>query len=430
MASHVIAFETPMPKIYQCLPPPMEDLDEVLAVLFTGPCKPTEKEFQRTPLLVRRKQVACALEWLKLNHTDYVDLDIAYDELARYPEQSPPVSVQYQYSLENKIEEGTSIFDNTLEDGVDQGDCPFVVHGLTGEQYNTKTINALKGLALRHWNNNGGALAVSHDASAQSIYNNPSLYPQIFPWLFPYGLGGIGGTSLSNKAHKRHLLMYHDKRFQKDICFPFVAFSHEQVSASTTGGFLIAEKTNFSSIAERLLSVNQDVLENIAKRMSRGEIVKPSTEDEKQCFQLIHDLDHVDGKVCGSITSKKYMRNEIWSMIAYMGAPFWYITLSPADNKHPICLYFADDKEKLDVQLLRTEDECYRLIANNPVAGARFFHSMVENFIKHVLGVGSTHRGLYGDTAGYYGTVEQQGQLTLHLHMLLWIRGSLSPDEI
>ena len=430
MASHVIAFETPMPNIYQCLPPPMEDLDEVLAVLFTGPCKPTEKEYQRTPLLVRRKQVACALEWLKLNHTDYVDLDIAYDELARYPEKSPPVSVQYQYSLENKPEEATSVFDNALEDGVDQGDCPFVVHGLTGEQYNTKTINALKGLALRHWNNHGGALAVSHDSSAQSIYNNPNLYPQIFPWLFPYGLGGIGGTSLSNKAHKRHLLMYHDKRFQKDICFPFVAFSHEQVSASTTGGFLVAEKSNFSSIAERLLSVNQDVLENIAKRMSKGEIVKPSTEDETQCFQLIHDLDHVDGRVSGSITSKKYMRNEIWSMIAYMGAPFWYITLSPADNKHPVCLYFADNKERLDVQLLRTEDERYRLIANNPVAGARFFHFMVENFIKHVLGVGSTHRGLYGDTAGYYGTVEQQGRLTLHLHMLLWIHGSLSPDEM
>jgi len=75
MASHVIAFETPISKVYQHLPPPMEDLDEVLAILFTGPCKPTEKDFQRTPLLVRRKQVACALEWLNLNHSDYADLE-------------------------------------------------------------------------------------------------------------------------------------------------------------------------------------------------------------------------------------------------------------------------------------------------------------------------------------------------------------------
>lgn len=432
MASHVIAFESPVPKIYHHLPPPVEELDEVLAVLFTGPCKPTEKEFQRTPLLVRRKQVARALEWLKLNHSDYADIEIAYNELDRYPEESPPVTVEYQYSLSNKAEEGTSLFDDAPEDGVEQGDCPFVVHGLTGEQCDTKTVNALKGIALRHWNNHGGALAVSHDSQPLSIYNNPNLYPQIFPWLFPYGLGGIGGasTSLSNKAHKRHLLMYHDKRFQKDICFPFVAFSHEQVVASTTGGFLLADRKNFGVIAERLLSVNQEVLQDLAKRMSKGEAVKPTTEDEEACFQLIRDLDTVDGKVSGSITSKKYMRSEIWSMIVYLGAPVWYITLSPADNKHPICLYFADNKERLDVQLMRSEDERYRLIANNPVAGARFFHFMIKMFVKHVLGVGSDHRGLYGETSGYYGTVEQQGRLTLHLHMLLWIQGSLSPEEI
>ena len=55
---------------------------------------------------------------------------------------------------------------------------------------------------------------------------------------------------------------------------------------------------------------------------------------------------------------------------------------------------------------------------------------MVEQFIKHVLGVGSDHSGLYGETSAYYGTVEQQGRLTLHIHLLLWIKGCLTPDEI
>ena len=108
-------------------------------------------------------------------------------------------------------------------------------------------------------------------------------------------------------------------------------------------------------------------------------------------------------------------------MMAYMGAPMWYITLSPADNKHPMCLYFADSKERLNIEPLRTEDEPYRLIANNPVAGAHLFHFMVQMFIEHVLGVDTDHRGMFGETAAYYGTVEQQGRLTLHLHMLLWI---------
>jgi len=79
---------------------------------------------------------------------------------------------------------------------------------------------------------------------------------------------------------------------------------------------------------------------------------------------------------------------------------------------------------------LRSSKDCYNLIAKNPVAGARFFHFLTTMFIKHVLGVGTNHKGLYGETAGYYGTVEQQGRLTLHLHLLLWIKGSLTPQEI
>jgi Helitron helicase-like domain at N-terminus len=69
-------------------------------------------------------------------------------------------------------------------------------------------------------------------------------------------------------------------------------------------------------------------------------------------------------------------------------------------------------------------------VANNPAAAARFFDFMCHAFIKNVLGVGSKHCGLFGKTSGYYGTVEQQGRLTLHLHLLLWIKNSLSPQEI
>jgi hypothetical protein len=223
--------------------------------------------------------------------------------------------------------------------------------------------------------------------------------------------------------------MYHDKRFQLDPHFPLIAFNHEQIKEGTTGGYLLAEKCSFPDIADRLLNLDSEVLTDVAKRMADGERVKPQTPEEKACYQVIHDLDHVGRHVQGSITNKKYMRNEIWSLISFMGAPSWFITFSPADNRHPICLYFADTNERFSPSI-RAPDECYRLIANNPVAGARFFHFMVENFIEHVLGVGKRHCGFYGNTSAYYGTVEQQGRLTLHLHLLLWIRGALTPQEI
>jgi hypothetical protein len=121
----------------------------------------------------------------------------------------------------------------------------------------------------------------------------------------------------------------------------------------------------------------------------------------------------------------------VWSLISYAGAPSWFITLSPADINHPICIYFADKNIKFKPELFfKNADHAYRLVTSNPVAAARFFHMMCENFIKHVLGFGKKHPGLYGETKAFYGTVEQQGRLTLHLHLLLWIKGALSPQDI
>ena len=80
------------------------------------------------------------------------------------------------------------------------------------------------------------------------------------------------------------------------------------------------------------------------------------------------------------------MCNEIWSLSCFKGAPSWYITLSPADNKHPICLYLADNDTTFKLSV-RISNEHLHLISENPVAGAQFFHFMASSFIEHVLGV-------------------------------------------
>jgi hypothetical protein len=95
---------------------------------------------------------------------------------------------------------------------------------------------------------------------------------------------------------------------------------------------------------KRLGSVEPAVLADLAQRLEAGDHVVPQTDAEKTCFDILKDLDHVGGHVQGSMTPKKYMRNEVWSLIAFKGAPSWFITFSPVDNNHPLCLYFADEK--------------------------------------------------------------------------------------
>ncbi|PBK66208.1 hypothetical protein ARMSODRAFT_891008, partial [Armillaria solidipes] len=120
MKANVITFENPIPKVYNILLPPRDEMEDVLAILFVGPNKPTSKDFERAPVL------------LKLNHIDYYDIDISYENMQQYSEDEPYVGVAWKAQYPTKSPEGLSVHDNEEEDGVADGKCPFIVHGLTG----------------------------------------------------------------------------------------------------------------------------------------------------------------------------------------------------------------------------------------------------------------------------------------------------------
>ncbi|KAJ7152412.1 hypothetical protein C8R46DRAFT_913250, partial [Mycena filopes] len=271
-------------------------------------------------------------------------------------------------------------------------------------------MKTIKAVALQHLTRKGGMLGIGRSEEPVSMYDNVAAYPGMFPWLFPYGKGGIGHPSHSNKqgdmTRKRSLLMYCDKRFQLDTYFPMIAFNHEQLKAASTGSMLLSKRSKFASVARRLSAVDPNVAGKIADRLAAGDHVKPANPAEQICFDLIKDLDGVAGHVKGSITSKKYMRNEIWSTVAFFNAPTWFVTLSWSDLHHPLALYYAQEDTVYRPEV-RTSSARNRLMSRNPVAAARFFHFMVQAFIRDVLGWEDLDRGLFGHTKAFYATVEQ-----------------------
>jgi hypothetical protein len=46
--------------------------------------QPTKSDFERTPLLVRKNYIRAALDWLKINHCDYYNLEISQKNLDGY----------------------------------------------------------------------------------------------------------------------------------------------------------------------------------------------------------------------------------------------------------------------------------------------------------------------------------------------------------
>ncbi|KAH9858962.1 hypothetical protein C2E23DRAFT_717420, partial [Lenzites betulinus] len=202
--------------------------------------------------------------------------------------------------------------------------------------------------------------------------------------------------------------MYGDRRFQTDRSYSYVAYSHSQVRASTTGGYLLTKKSNFVNVADKLLSIDREALDNLIKRADGGSFVAPETEAEKKCFELMNLIDHASGQVGGSAARKKHQRNEIKSLIFLKGVPSFFFTFAPADTKNPICLSYCGENIDLSQPSprLRTDSERLRAVAGNPVGAARFFDRTVNALLRVMLGLGYNRNGLFGKTAAYYGTVE------------------------
>lgn len=437
LIANAVMFANPTAELYQSLPPPIEELDDIIAVIFTGPCEPQPMDLRRSPFFVRNRKIYDALQWLKLNHDDYSDLDMTVTEatLKKYPIEGIPIAMEYEISDSNKISEATGLDDKDDEDGTVAGPCPFRVHGLTETRFRNMGHKEMKLEAMQYLKEGGKMLGIEHCEEMESIYNNPQLYPKMFPWLFPYGRGGIGSKApeeLSYVDHIRHLLLYHDKRFQTDPEFPLIIFNHYNIKSCTTGSHLLVKDKRFVEVTNRLLSLNPTALDDLSQKFKKKESSHiPFTEDEKECYQLLNDLNLLAWRVDGSITNKKNQRSEINALIDHWGCPSWYITIAPADIKHPVCIYYADNSGKhVFAPDLHSLSARAKLVIDNPVAHARFFHYFVQLFLREILGIDSEKEGWFGEPVAHYATVEQQGRMALHLHMLLWLKGAYSPVEI
>ncbi|KAF8590722.1 hypothetical protein K439DRAFT_1329061, partial [Ramaria rubella] len=130
-------------------------------------------------------------------------------------------------------------------------------------------------------------LGVGQASQPASIYDNPQLYPQAFPWLFPYGLGGVGNMNgvmkVPEKVHQKHLMLYHDKRFQTDPDFPWLHLIIDK-SKILQWSFLLADRVHFDDIVGHLLSISIPVLTSMTNQMKNDEMVMAVTEDEKACY--------------------------------------------------------------------------------------------------------------------------------------------------
>ena len=265
---------------------------------------------------------------------------------------------------------------------------------------------------------------------------NPNHLLGSFPCLFPYGMGGYEvqrAVKVTYEAHARWSLRYEDKRFRRDHHFMFQIFGVLQKRELCASACLQVSKHAFLRHADEIKSLSGSDFETAAQEEKAH---KPFSNPIMR--SLRHVISTVRSKVMGTNESRLKIRSLIWGMCVKKGPPSIWLTINPADTQDPIAQLFCGQDIDLDDFLARDHHPSGAAIAADPYAAALFFRTIIYAVLENLLGIHGYSRahpvtrqkGILGNVEAYIGTVEAQGRGTLHLHMLLWLSGSLTTSEM
>ena len=273
------------------------------------------------------------------------------------------------------------------------------------------------------------------ESVAQAGGRNP--LAAAFPVLFPYGLGGIEASrkvKLSLKDHARWALQYHDRCFANHHTFAFVLFAMFQKREAMRSARLQMKRKDFKWDTLAVASVTLADLKKAEQQEGRKEPITNS-----RVRTLRRHVVAANGRVTGSDNARAQYRGMIWGTCLFLGGPTVWITINPADVHDPIAQVFAGqaiDLDKFNNLLGPDGSTRAEVITSNPYAAAEYFHFIIHAILEELFGITkhqghiTSERGILGELAAYFGVVEAQGRGTLHLHMLIWLRGTPDCDRM
>ena len=121
------------------------------------------------------------------------------------------------------------------------------------------------------------------------------------------------------------------------------------------------------------------------------------------------------------------------------GPPTLWMTINPSDLHDPIAQIIVGEDIDLDKFCKTMGPNAHgraQNIAKDPYATTEYFHFMIDTIVETLFQVKVTNykvtsnKGVLGYVDAYFGMKEVQGRGTIHLHVLVWLRNTPSPDEM
>ena len=435
------------------LPPPPEVIRDTVCVLYVGRTKPTKSTIGKLgPALARKTRVRTVIEFLTAHNVHYAcdsrfhglseeNMNLLFSEEVRDADEAIPCAIDIGFVQDSEIiraAEADYTSRNT-DPEPPTGNEPLLMDnvGYTLGDDTPFSYRDMKMKALSHCINGGKFVRSQSGDRFMPDFENPSLLTWLFPHLDPWGIGGFHEQAhsipITMDDQVKYLLQLEDSCFERDPDFAFVYFNILQKKAVCDSVRFRVAAAQQKNIVKEIMATDKKELDRLIARLKSNSAYQPETKEEKRILGLVTKVGASLHDIPGTTGYKLKMRNEIRSLVTFRGTPAFFITLNPSDVNHPLVTLLSGDRlnlETLERGQELTEWQRKLVVASNPGACAKFFHTIISSFITIILRYGRKDRGLLGKCTAYYGTVESQARGTLHCHMLVWLHGHPNPQKM
>ncbi|KAF5365147.1 hypothetical protein D9757_011773 [Collybiopsis confluens] len=437
------------------------DINDLISIVFVGQKVLTKDEMLKLkPFIVRRHVIHRLLVHFYNHHSGYSALPPLDEEiLLLYPESGllPGLADRFLYDLQScpndVFQTESSGFDDhpaSLLQGEEQTEAMLESSGIYDAE-SSDVPARFKIASVAH--NIACSLPLTGDPLSDTIlrydrdpiteYNNPALFPGMFPTLFPLGIGGFEDPQQSPRVslelHAEHLLDQSNRSFRYHYFFPFVALNIIQRRKSHLFTSLSVSSQKFSIIGPQLLSVTPGVLSSLAAHLKDEHSLSDMSFEQQKAYQLLQQVNFISAKIPGSQATKLSIRHQVTNYFAYFGLPHLWFTFNPSAVHSPVFQVFYGDtnvdlSERFPNILSPRAQRAIRL-ARDPVAAADFFDFMYHALFRDLFGWNfdtgkSTEQGgILGHIRAFYGCAELTDRGSFHGHYLIFLRGGLNPSE-
>ena len=214
------------------------------------------------------------------------------------------------------------------------------------------------------------------------------------------------------------------------------------------------KRSGYHAKLERICNATPEMIDAAMRHVGeRGNVrdVLRSADADPLLKEALSELMVFTTEVVGTDGARARLRHEENGFVLAFGPSSGFLTPNFTDVRSPlvVCLHGGGVQERYEINLL---DECpqmpsaremLQVVAEDPVAQARYFILSMRLFCEHVLGSGpidgllrhngwleglafpdgfaaSGFGGAFGMPAAFHGPIEEQARLSLHPHMLLW----------